>query len=369
MLIGCPREIKSQEHRVGLVPSSVAELIAHGHSVVVETNAGAGINFTDDHYIAAGAEICSSASDIFERADMIIKVKEPQKSEYTQLREGQILFTYLHLAPDPKQAQGLIDSGCVAIAYETVTNPDGKDLLLLAPMSEVAGRLSSLMGANYLQKHHGGNGRLVCGVPGVLPAKFLIIGGGVSGFNAARVAVGMGADVTILEKHPDRLRYLDNYFHGQARVIYSNLDIMERFAAESDVVIGAVLIPGGTAPKLITQDMLPAMQNGTVMVDIAIDQGGCFETSKPTTHEDPVYDVDGKLHYCVANMPGAVPLSSALALNHAILPYAVNIANHGWKDACARDQGLANGLNVSFGDVNHREVAAALGVDFKQYSQ
>ncbi|MDP7142256.1 MAG: alanine dehydrogenase [Alphaproteobacteria bacterium] len=366
MLVGCPKEIKSQEHRVGLVPSSVVELVANGHEVIVETNAGAAINFSDDDYRKAGAEICDTPDEIFERCDMVVKVKEPQKSEYTKLREGQILFTYLHLAPDPDQAQGLMDSGCVAIAYETVTNRDGRGLPLLAPMSEVAGRLSALMGANYLQKHHGGNGRLVCGVPGVLPAKFLVIGGGVSGFNAARVAVGMGADVTILEKNPDRLRYLDDYFHGQAKVIYSNLDMMERFAAESDVVIGAVLIPGAAAPKLITKEMLPQIANGTVMVDIAIDQGGCFETSRPTTHQDPTYDVDGKLHYCVANMPGAVPLSSALALNHAVLPYAVNIANHGWKKACANDPGLANGLNVSFGTVNHAEVAEALDLPYKE---
>lgn len=364
MLIGCPKEIKSQEHRVGLVPSSVKELIAHGHEVVVEKDCGAGINFTNEHYKEAGARIVDTASEIFEVADMVIKVKEPQKSEYTQLREGQVLFTYLHLAPDPQQAKGLADLGCVAIAYETVTGRDGRGLPLLAPMSEIAGRLSALVGANHLQKHLGGTGRLVCGVPGVLPAKVLVIGGGVSGFNAARVAVGMGADVTILEKDHDRLRFLDDYFGSSAKIVYSSLDVVEKYTATADVVIGAVLIPGAAAPLLVTKKMLGDMQKGAVMVDIAIDQGGCFETSRATTHNDPVYVVDDVVHYCVANMPGAVPLSSALALNHAVLPYALALADKGWKKALSDDSNLRNGLNVCHGKITHRGVADSLGVDY-----
>lgn len=362
MLIGCPKEIKPQEHRVGLVPSSVKELVAHGHQVIMETDAGAGINFTDEDYIEAGAEIRGKAKEIFDEAEMIVKVKEPQPSEYKMLREGQILFTYLHLAPDPDQARGLMDSGCVAIAYETVTGDGGKGLPLLAPMSEIAGRLASVVGANYLQKHLGGTGRLVSGVPGVLPAKVLVIGGGVAGFNAARIAEGMGADVTILEKNHDRLRFLDDYFQSSAKIVYSSIDVVERYSVESDLVIGAVLIPGASAPKLIRADMLPEMQPGTVMVDIAIDQGGCFETSKPTTHNDPTYVVDNVLHYCVANMPGAVALTSALALNHAVLPYAISIANNGWKEALLKDPNLKNGLNVCCGEITHEEVAHSLNL-------
>ncbi len=364
MIIGCPKEIKSQEHRVGLVPSSVKELVSHGHTIIVEKDCGLGINFTNEDYIQAGAQIRDSAAEIFAESEMIIKVKEPQKSECAMLREGQVLFTYLHLAPDPEQTKALINSGCVAIAYETVTGPGGKGLPLLAPMSEIAGRLSSLVGSYYLQKHCGGTGRLICGVPGVLPAKVLVIGGGVSGFNAARVAVGMGADVTILEKNHDRLRFLDDYFQASAKIVYSSLDTLERYSQTSDLIIGAVLIPGAAAPQLISKDMLSSMQPGTVMVDIAIDQGGCFETSRPTTHADPVYTIDNVVHYCVANMPGAVALSSALSLNHAVLPYAIELADKGWKDALRANRGLREGLNVCYGEITHQNVADSLDLPF-----
>ena len=364
MLIGVPKEIKSKEHRVGCVPSSVKEFVANGHKVLVETNAGAGINFSDDDYRSAGAEIARSAAEVFEKADMIIKVKEPQAEECKMLREGQILFTYLHLAADPAQAQGLIDSKCVAIAYETVTGEDGRGLPLLAPMSEVAGRLSVQAGAHYLQKHEGGTGRLLSGVPGVKPAKVLILGGGIAGFNAARIAVGMEADVVILERSPDRMRFLDDYFKGRVEVVYSNIEMIERHAYESDLIIGAVLIPGASAPKLIRKDMLKHMKPGSVIVDIAIDQGGCFETSKPTTHENPTYVVYDVVHYCVANMPGGVPLTSTFALNHAVFPYALSIADLGWKAAVMKSQGLRAGLNICHGEVVHREVAESLDLPY-----
>ncbi len=364
MIIGCPKEIKAQEHRVGLVPSSVKELVAHGHKVVIETGAGAGINFTDADYRNAGAEIAASAEDVFARAEMIVKVKEPQPQECKLLRKDQVLFTYLHLAADAKQAKGLMESGCIAIAYETVTGPGGKGLPLLAPMSEIAGRLSAVVGATYLQKHLGGTGRLISGVPGVAPAKVMVLGGGVAGFNAARVAVGMGADVAILEKNHDRMRFLDDFFRGQARIIYSSTDYIEKNAGQTDLIIGAVLIPGASAPRLVTKAMLKAMTPGTVIVDIAIDQGGCFETSRPTTHNDPVYTVDGVLHYCVANMPGAVPLSSALALNHAVLPYMLELADKGWKQAMNDNASLREGLNICQGKVTYRNVAEALGLPF-----
>ena len=364
MIIGCPKEIKAQEHRVGLVPSSVKELTVRGHKVIMETNAGAAIHFTDEDYIGAGAEIRGTAKEVFDEADMIIKVKEPQKPEWEMLREGQILFTYLHLAADPAQTKGLMDSGSVAIAYETVTGPNGRGLPLLAPMSEIAGRLATIEGSHLLQKHLGGIGRLMCGVPGVEPAKVMVIGGGVSGFNSARVAVGMGADVTILERDHDRLRFLDDYFEGRAKVVYSSADYIEKRAPETDLIIGAVLIPGASAPKLITRKMLKDMRPGTVMVDIAIDQGGCFETSKATTHDDPIYVIDDIIHYCVANMPGAVPLSSALALNHAVLPYTIRLAEMGWKEALLADPNLRNGLNVCHGDITHRGVAESLDLPF-----
>lgn len=364
MIVGCPKEIKAQEHRVGLVPSSVKEYVNHGHKVIIETGAGAGINFTDEDYKQAGAEIRNTAKEIFYEADMIVKVKEPQAQECKMLREDQILFTYLHLAADPAQAQGLMDSGCVAIAYETVTGRDGKGLPLLAPMSEVAGRLGTIVGSHYLQKHLGGTGRLMCGVPGVLPAKVMVIGGGVAGFNAARVAVGMGAEVIILDRDHDRIRFLDDFFKGAAHVVYSSSDFIERAAPQMDVIIGAVLIPGASAPKLVTRDMLKEMAPGTVIVDIAIDQGGCFETSKATTHNDPVYVVEDVVHYCVANMPGAVPLTSALALNHAVLPYGLKLADMGWKEALLADRNLRNGLNVCRGEITYESVATSLDLPF-----
>ncbi len=364
MLIGCPKEIKAQEHRVGLVPASVRELVAHGHEVIVETQAGAGIDFSDDDYRAVGAEIRNTAQEIFEQADMIIKVQEPQPAECAMLREGQILFTYLHLAADKAQAEGLMKSGCVAIAYETVTGPGGRGLPLLAPMSEIAGRLSVQVGAFNMQKHMGGRGRMITGVPGVAPASVAILGGGVSGFNAARMAVGMEADVTIFERNPDRMRFLDDYFAGRAKVIYSNTELVEQAVANAHLVIGAVLIPGAAAPKLVTRDMLGGMKPGTVMVDIAIDQGGCFETSHATTHNDPTYEVDGIVHYCVANMPGAVALTSTLALNNAVLPYALKLADKGWRQALADDSNLMAGLNVCAGEVTYESVAQALDLPF-----
>ena len=364
MRIGVPREIKKQENRVGLVPASVKELVNHGHSILVETNAGAAIGFDDSAYIDAGATIASSAKEVFDNCDMIVKVKEPQPQECEMLSEGQILFTYLHLAPDPEQAKALIKSKCVAIAYETVTGPNGRGLPLLAPMSEVAGRLATQEGAHYLQKHLGGLGKLTGGVPGVEPCNVLVLGGGIAGFNAARMAAGLEANVTILERSADRMRELDDYFKGRAQIVYSTEDAIERYAYEADMVIGAVLIPGASAPKLLTKEMLPGMKDGCVIVDIAIDQGGCFETSKPTTHADPIYEVDGVIHYCVANMPGAVPLTSALALNNAVLPYAIRLANKGWKQALLEDPNFMNGLNVCMGKITHKDVAESLKMDY-----
>lgn len=360
MIIGVPKEIKPQEHRVGLVPSSVREFTAHGHRVLVESGAGAGINFTDGDYEACGAEIIKNAKDIFAKADMIIKVKEPQPAECAMLREGQVLFTYLHLAADPEQAQDLMKSKCVAIAYETVTGPGGRRLPLLEPMSEIAGRLSIQVGGAYLLKHLGGRGRLIGGSPGVEPAKVVVLGGGVSGFHAAEMAVGMQANVIILEKNHDQIRILDRHFGNRARVIQSSRDSIERYVLDADLVIGAVLIPGASAPKLVTKQMVKAMRPGSVLVDIAIDQGGCFETSHATTHNDPVYTVDDVIHYCVANMPGAVPMTSAQALNNAVLPYALALADKGWKKALADDSNLRNGLNVCAGKITHAGVAESL---------
>ncbi len=364
MRIGVPKEIKTLEYRVGLVPSSVKELTARGVEVMIESGAGAQINFSDADYEAAGAKIVASAQDIFSQSDMVIKVKEPQEHEWKMLRQGQVLFTYLHLAADPAQARGLMDSGCVAIAYETVTGNDGHGLPLLEPMSEIAGRLSVQVGAHYLQKHMGGLGRLIGGVPGVKPAEVLILGGGVSGFHAAQMATGLGANVTILEKSNARMRYLDDYFHGRANIIYSNLDVLERAIKTADLIIGAVLIPGASAPKLIRKDMLSTMKTGAVMVDIAIDQGGCFETSHATTHDNPVYTVDGVVHYCVANMPGAVPLTSALALNHSVLPYVLKLVEHGWQKALGDNPNFLKGLNICNGKVANQAVAQALGLEF-----
>lgn len=367
MRIGVPKEIKKSEHRVGLIPSSVRECIAKGHPVFVESGAGLSIGFDDAAYLAAGAEILSSAAAVFERAEMIVKVKEPQLSECEMLKPDQIIFTYLHLAADKPQTEALMNSGCVAIAYETVTGADGRGLPLLAPMSEVAGRLSVQEGAHYLMKHLGGEGKLIGGVAGVPSANVLVLGGGVAGFNAARMAVGMEARVTILDKSAARLRELDDYFAGRAEVLYSTEDLVDRLIEESDLVIGAVLVPGASAPKLVRREHLSRMKNGAVMVDIAIDQGGCFETSHPTTHDDPVFVVDGVIHYCVANMPGAVPLTSAMALNHAVLPYVLKIADTGWESALLSDTGFAHGLNVCRGYVTHQGVAESLGLAFKPF--
>lgn len=365
MIIGCPKEIKTHEYRVGLVPGSVKELVARGHTVLIETGAGAGINYHDEDYIEAGAQIISSAKEVFDRAEMIVKVKEPQSSEYDLLREGQILFTYLHLAADKEQALGLQKSKCVAIAYETVTDSRG-GLPLLRPMSEIAGRLSVHVGSGLLQKHEGGIGRLISGVPGVYPARVIILGGGIAGFNAARMAVGLEANVTIFELSQDRMRFLDDYFKGAARIVHSNKENLENLIQYGDLVIGAVLVPGASAPKLVTKDMLKKMKPGSVLVDIAIDQGGCFETSKPTTHQDPTYVVDDVLHYCVANMPGAVPLTSALALNTAVLPFAAAIADKGWQKALADDPHLMQGLNVCKGQITCPEVAEALELSYTE---
>ncbi len=364
MLIGVPKEIKTLEHRVGLVPSSVVEFVRNGHEVLIETGAGAAINFTDEIYQKAGAKIAKNAKEVYEKADMIIKVKEPQPEECKMLREDQVLFTYLHLAADAQQTKDLMKSGCIAIAYETVTGRDGRSLPLLQPMSEIAGRLSVQVGSYYLQKHMGGTGRLIGGVPGVRPANVVIIGGGVSGFHAAQMATGLGANVTILEKNNDRMRFLDEYFIGRANIIYSGSDVIEKIIRNCDLIIGAVLVPGASAPQIITKPMLKTMLPGTVFVDIAIDQGGCAETSKATTHDKPVYTVDNVVHYCVANMPGAVPLTSALALNHSVLPYALQLANLGWKAALGADQNFRNGLNVCKGEITHRGVAESLNLDF-----
>ena len=361
MRVGCPKEIKNHEYRVGLTPAAVREYVAHGHEVLVETKAGAGIGADDSAYVAAGARIARSVQEVFETADMVVKVKEPQPQEWAQLREGQILYTYLHLAPDPEQAQGLLASGVTAVAYETVTDERG-GLPLLAPMSEVAGRLSIQAGATALQKANGGRGVLLGGVPGVLPAKVAVIGGGVVGSHAAQMAVGLGAEVTILDRSLPRLRQLDDIFNGRVRTRYSTIEALEEEVFAADVVIGAVLIPGAAAPKLVTREMLSGMKRGAVIVDVAIDQGGCFETSQATTHSSPTYEVDGVIHYCVANMPGAVPITSAQALNNATLHYGLALADHGLR-AIAEDRHLRNGLNVHRGRVTNRAVADALGYE------
>lgn len=362
MLVGVPKEIKVHEYRVGLVPGSVREYVQNGHEVIVETGAGAGIKATDADYEAAGAKIAPDAATVFSKSDMVVKVKEPQPSEWVQLREDQILYTYLHLAPDPEQARGLMESGVTAVAYETVTDPYG-GLPLLAPMSEVAGRLSIQAAAYALTAHQGGRGLLMGGVPGVLPAKVLVIGGGVVGVHAARMAVGLGADVTILDRSQRRLAELDELFEGRAKTRYSTYEALDEETDGADVVVGAVLIPGANAPKLVTREMLKGMKEGAVVVDVAIDQGGCFETSKATTHENPTYVVEDVLHYCVANMPGAVPLTSSHALNNATLGYGLMLANQGL-DALRRDPHLRAGLNIHKGKVTYKAVAEALNVDF-----
>ncbi|WP_136443073.1 alanine dehydrogenase [Pacificoceanicola onchidii] len=362
MKIGCPTEIKPQEFRVGLTPNAAQEAIAHGHSVVVQKGAGIGAGFADADYVAAGATILDTAEEIFASADMIVKVKEPQAGERKMLREGQLLFTYLHLAPDPEQTRDLLASGCTAIAYETVTDARG-GLPLLAPMSEVAGRLAPQMGAWTLQKANGGRGVLMGGVPGVGPARVLVIGGGVVGTHAARIAAGMGADVTVLDRSLDRLRYLDDTFGSVFRTGYSSSGLLEEHLTQADMVVGAVLIPGASAPKLVRRDHFPMMKPGAALVDVAIDQGGCFETSRATTHADPIYDVDGIMHYCVANMPGAVARTSTIALGNATMPYMLALADKGWKQACMDDAHLLNGLNIHAGKLTYKAVGEALGIE------
>jgi alanine dehydrogenase len=362
MLVGVPREVKSGEARVGLTPGAVGEYVARGHQVLVEARAGAGIDASDAAYVATGARIAQTASEVFAKADMIVKVKEPQPEEWVQLRPGQILFTYLHLAADPAQARGLMASGVTAVAYETVTDAEGH-LPLLAPMSEVAGRLSIQAAATALQKPNGGRGVLLGGVPGVAPGRVVVIGGGVVGAQAARMAIGLGASVIILDRSLARLRWLDELFEGRAVTRYSTGEAIGEEVTSADAVIGAVLVPGASAPKLVTRKMLGSMKKGAVLVDVAIDQGGCFETSHPTTHADPTYVVDDIVHYCVANMPGAVPLTSSNALNHATLPYGLALADRGLA-ALAGDVHLRNGLNIHRGKVTHRAVAESLGVSF-----
>ena len=362
MRIGVPREIKNHEYRVGLTPESVAELVDINQDVIVQAGAGSGIGASDKDYLDAGAKIVDSPDDVFSQADMVIKVKEPQKGEREMLRPGQILYTYLHLAPDPEQTRDLIKSGSVCIAYETVTNDDG-DLPLLKPMSQVAGRLSIQVGAAALQKNGGGRGVLLGGVPGVAPANVVIIGGGDVGFNAAQMAVGLQADVTILERSNEVMERLSDYFGSKAKVVRSTPAVLSRLLTDADMVIGAVLIPGAAAPKLVTRDMLQTMMDGSVLVDVAIDQGGCFETSRPTTHEDPTYIIDGVVHYCVANMPGAVARTSTYALNAATLRHAKKIATMGWKNAMKADPHLLSGLNVCEGKLTCAPVGEALGIE------
>ena len=362
MKIGCPTEIKPQEFRVGMTPDAAREAVNHGHSVVIQKGAGAGAGFTDADYEAAGAALLDTAEEIFATADMIVKVKEPQAVERKMLREGQLLFTYLHLAPDPDQTRDLLDSGCTAIAYETVTDANG-GLPLLAPMSEVAGRLAPQVGAWTLQKANGGRGVLMGGVPGVAPAKVVVIGGGVVGTHAARIAAGMGADVTVLDRSLNRLKYLDDVFGNVFKNQYSTAGATAELVNAADMVIGAVLIPGAAAPKLVSRAQLSDMKPGAALVDVAIDQGGCFETSRATTHADPIYEVDGIMHYCVANMPGAVARTSTQALGNATLPFLLNLADKGWKQACDDDPHLLNGLNVHAGKLTYFAVGKALGID------
>jgi len=361
MKIGVPKEIKIHEYRVGLVPAAVRELTGGGHQVLVQSGAGAGIDCSDEDYRNAGARIAPSAEAVFNESQMIVKVKEPQLSECARLRGDQVLFTYLHLAADRPQAEALIKSQCVAIAYETVTATDGS-LPLLMPMSEVAGRMSIQVGAQYLQQGNGGRGVLLGGVPGVAPAKVVVIGAGVAGTNAIEMAHGLRAEVTAIDRSIRRLRELDRQFHGAVRTLFSTADTIERAVADADLVIGAVLLPGAAAPKLVTNAMIRRMRPGSVVVDIAIDQGGCFQSSRPTTHAAPIYVIDGVIHYCVTNMPGAVPRTSAFALNNATLPYVKALADKGWERATAEDAGLAAGLNIVHGTVVHAAVAHELGL-------
>jgi alanine dehydrogenase len=363
MRIGVPKEIKNHEYRIGLTPAGARELVGNGHEVMVQRDGGKAIGLTNEMYEKAGATIVDSAAEIFERAEMIIKVKEPQPAECAMLRPGQVLYTYLHLAPDPEQTAALVKSGCTAIAYETVTDRKG-GLPLLAPMSEVAGRMAIQAGAHALEKAQGGSGVLLGGVPGVKPAEVLVIGGGVVGLHAARMAMGLGANVTILDRSLDRLKYIDELYGDRMTTIYSTRDAIEERLPDVDLVIGAVLIPGAAAPKLVTRAQLKLMRPGSVLVDVAIDQGGCFETSKATTHQAPTYEVDGIIHYCVANMPGGVARTSTFALTNATLPFAVQLANKGAKQALLDDAHLRNGLNVHAGKITFEAVARDLGYDY-----
>ncbi|HXE28673.1 MAG TPA: alanine dehydrogenase [Stellaceae bacterium] len=361
MLIGVPKEIKTHEYRVGLIPGSVRELVHHGHQVVVEKDAGAGIGFDDAAYQKAGARVLATAADVFAAADMIVKVKEPQPREIAMLRKSQVLFTYLHLAADKAQTEGLMRSGAVCVAYETVTDARG-GLPLLAPMSEVAGRMAVQVGAHCLEKEQGGAGILLGGVPGVAAAKVVILGGGVAGTNAARVAMGMEAYVTVIDKAPQRLYELDLQFGSQLHTLFATVENIEHEVLSADLVVGAVLVAGAATPKLVTREMVKQMRPGSVLVDISIDQGGCFETSRPTTHANPTYVEDGVIHYCVTNMPGAVARTSTFALNNATLPFSLALANKGWRKALTEDPHLRAGLNIAAGKVTHPAVAGALGL-------
>jgi alanine dehydrogenase len=363
MLLGVPKEIKADENRVGLTPTSVREVVEHGHQVIVETGAGDGVDFYDEHYREAGAEIVAEACDVLARAEMIVKVKEPQSRELERLRPDQVLFTYLHLAPDPEQATGLQESGCTAIAYETVTSDRGT-LPLLAPMSEVAGRMAVQAGARCLEKIMGGRGLLLGGVPGVGAARVTVLGGGVAGNNALRMALGMGADVTVVDQSLPRLAQLDDLYAGHAKTLYSTVESVEQSVVEADLVIGTVLLPGSAAPKLVKRDLVRRMKPGSVIVDVSVDQGGCCETTKATTHREPTYRVDDVVHYCVANMPGAVARTSTMALNNATLPFVVKLANDGVWSALHRDRHLRNGLNVARGRITLEPVARDLGRAF-----
>jgi alanine dehydrogenase len=363
MIVGVPREIKDNEFRVGLTPSAVRELVEHGHKVVVESGAGEAIDLDDNYYRAVGAEVVPDSASVYGRAELVVKVKEPQPTEIGMLREGQVLFTYLHLAPDAAQTEGILRSGCIAVAYETVTDERG-GLPLLAPMSEVAGRMSIQAGAHALEREAGGRGILLGGVPGVPPAKVVVLGGGVVGMNALRMALGLEADVTVLDKSLPRLKELDLAFAPALKTRYATIDAVEESVLTADLVIGAVLTPGGTAPRLVTREMIRSMRRGTVVVDVSIDQGGCFETSRPTTHSNHTYVVDGVVHYCVTNMPGAVARTSTFALNNATLPFTLALADKGVRKAMAEDCHLLDGLNVCCGHVTHRAVAEAHGLEF-----
>lgn len=363
MLIGVPKEIKNHEYRIGLTPAGARELVEHGHQVLVQSDGGTAIGLDDKQYVAAGAKIADTAEEIFKKAEMIVKVKEPQPQECRMLGKGQTLFAYLHLAPDPSQTKLLMESAATAIAYETVTDDRG-GLPLLAPMSEVAGRMATYAGAHCLEKARGGNGTLLGGVPGVAPANVVVIGGGVVGVNAARMAVGMGANVAVLDRSLDRLKELDMVFGEKMNTIFSTRDAIEKYVLDADLVIGAVLVPGASAPKLVTRRMLKTMKTGAVVVDVAIDQGGCFETSKPTTHQEPTYIVDGVVHYCVANMPGAVARTSTFALTNATLPFTLALADKGYRQACLDDSHLRNGLNIHEGAITYRAVAEDLGYEY-----